>query len=697
MDPLSQYERRKERERTRQATQSRAGRNLESIPPCSDPALLALVSGSLREFCEQCFPRKFRLRWSKDHLEVLERIQSCVNDGLLYALAMPRGSGKSTIVVAAALWALLTGRRRYVAIISADRDASVKLLDGMKIELQTNDTLLALFPEACYPIRKLEGKGNKAIGQLIDGKPTYIEWKGPRIVFATIPGAKCSGAIVEVASVLGRVRGMAFARADGDQARPDMFILDDPQTDRSAKSRSQIKRRLEIINGAVLGLAGPDVSIAGFATVTVIENEDAADQLLNNDLYPDWQGKRYKLIYQWPTNSDLWEQYSVLRAEGMRIDGSIHRATEFYRKHRKAMDEGALVAWPERKLAHELSALQHAYNLRCKTPDTFDAEYQNTPRQASLDVEMLDPIAIEAKQHGFGKCVLPPEANIVTAFIDVQGNLLYWLVIAWETSSFTGWILDYGTWPEQTAKYFHLHSVQKKLSTLYPRCRLEARLRSGLFDLLDRLGSTTYRGPEPISDSLHGVQTIRHSLRVQMIGIDAAWGPSTKIVQAVCLEHPKAAWLMPFIGRGIDATQKPIQEWKAKRGERKGINWIIRPTDGGGIHCLGDTNHWKSFIHAGLNVPLGDPGAISLYRPELRTEHRMIAEHLRAEVPVSVTANGRTVEKWILPPNKPDNHLLDCLSGSAVMASICGAAVADPKTTRVVRRLPAKRRTQLIV
>lgn len=625
-------------------------------------------------------------------------MQACIEEGLLYTLAMPRGSGKSTMVVAAALWAILTGRRRYVAIVSADRDASIKLLEGIKTELQVNDTLMDLFPEAVYPIRKLEGKGNKAIGQLIDGQPTYIEWKGPRIVFATIHNAKCSGAIVEVASVLGRVRGMNFARADGYQARPDMFILDDPQTDRSAKSRSQIKRRLEIINGAVLGLAGPDQSIAGFATVTVIEREDVADQLLNRDLYPDWQGKRYQLVYDWPTNTDLWEEYGVLRAEGMRVDGSIHRATEFYRQHQKAMDAGSRPAWPERKLKHELTAIQHAYNLRLKTPDTFDAEYQNSPRSASHDVDMLEPIAIEAKIHGFTCGVLPPEANLITGFIDVQGNLLYWCTVAWEASTFTGWVLDYGSWPEQTANYFTLRSIEKKLSTLYPRCRLEARLRSALFDLIDRIAATTYRGPEIAAAASQGVEHRRNSLRVQMLGIDASWGPSTRVVQSVALEHPKSAWLMAYFGRGIDATSRPMMDWQPKRGERKGHNWILRPTEGGGHHCLSDVNHWKSFLHAGLNVPLGDAGSISLYRPKLKTEHRMIAEHLRSEVPTTVTANGRSVEKWVLPPNKPDNHYFDCMSGSAVMASICGAMIANPtKTKRVAIAPKTRRRTKLII
>lgn len=59
------------------------------------------------------------------------------------------------------------------------------------------------------------------------------------------------------------------------------------------------------------------------------------------------------------------------------LDGS--EATEFYRKHRRAMDAGGVVAWAERYNEDELSALQHAMNLRLQDEAAFFAEYQNEP------------------------------------------------------------------------------------------------------------------------------------------------------------------------------------------------------------------------------------------------------------------------------------------------------------------------------
>ncbi len=54
-------------------------------------------------------------------------------------------------------------------------------------------------------------------------------------------------------------------------------------------------------------------------------------------------------------------------------------ATEYYRQHRNEMDAGAVIAWPERYNHDELSAIQHAMNLRLQDEAAFFAEYQNEP------------------------------------------------------------------------------------------------------------------------------------------------------------------------------------------------------------------------------------------------------------------------------------------------------------------------------
>ncbi len=47
--------------------------------------------------------------------------------------------------------------------------------------------------------------------------------------------------------------------------------------------------------------------------------------------------------------------------------------------------------------------------------------------------------------------------------------------------------------------------------------------------------------------------------------------------------------------------------------------------------------------------------------------------------------------------NKPDNHFLDGMSGSAIMASILGATLAGPNVRRVARPKAKRRITTRLI
>jgi len=143
----------------------------------------------------------------------------------------------------------------------------------------------------------------------------------------------------------------------------------------------------------------------------------------------------------------------------------------------------------------------------------------------------------------------------------------------------------------------------------------------------------------------------------------------------------------------------PFAEYKRKPGERTGLNWRVPITKGKRAlrHILFDTNYWKSFVHERLNVPIGDPGCLSLFghKPE---DHRLLAEHLTAEYRVKTEGRGRTVDEWKIKVEGNDNHWLDCLVGAAVAASMQGAvlfgtdgAVSKPRPRRKLSELQRRR------
>jgi len=675
------YEAHKERARQRNMAMSQTARDLGKLPDVVDPVRKAAAERDFRFFCEAYFPATFHLAWSEDHLKVIAKIERAVLEGGLFAMAMPRGSGKTSLCETACLWAMLYGHREFVALIGSDEEHAAQMLDSIKAELENNDRLLDDFPEACFPIRALEGIHQRAAGQLYQGEQTHIGWTAKEIVLPTIPESRASGAIIRVAGITGRIRGMKHKRPDGHSVRPSLVLIDDPQTDESARSPSQCANRERILAGAILGLAGPGKKIAGLMTLTVVRPDDLADRLLDRDKHPQWQGERTRMVDSFPADEKLWAEYARLRAEGLRADEGIGRATEFYREHREAMDQGAAVAWAERFNHDELSAVQHAMNLKLQDEAAFWAEYQNEPlpEATALDEDLLTTDQICAKLNGHQRGEVPIGASALTMFIDVQAKCLFWMVCAWE-EDFTGSVIDYGTEPDQapSGAHFTLRDVRRTLGAAAPRAGLEGSIYAGLERLTEAMLGREWRRDDGAM------------VRIDRCLIDANWGQSSDVVYQFCRQSRFSGVLLPSHGRYVGASSVPFSEYKRKHGDRVGLNWRIPVVTGKRAvrHVVFDTNYWKSFIQARLAVPMGDPGSLSLFghKPE---RHQLLAEHLTAEYRVKTQGRGRTVDEWKLRAQAIDNHWLDCLVGSAVAASMQGAVLfgTDQKPSAARRRL----------
>ncbi|HKQ49680.1 MAG TPA: terminase gpA endonuclease subunit, partial [Phycisphaerae bacterium] len=469
--------------------------------------------------------------------------------------------------------------------------------------------------------------------------------------------------------------GMKHKRVDGAAIRPSLVLIDDPQTDESAKSPSQCATRERILAGAILGLAGPGKKIAGLMTLTVVRPDDLADRILNRDLHPQWQGERTKMVYAFPTNEKLWSKYGELWKEGMRTEKGLAAATEFYSAHRAAMDEGAVVSWPQRYEPGELSALQHAMNLRLGRGEAaFCAEYQNEPLpEDEVDVDLLTADQIAAKVNRMKRGIIPKEATSLTMFVDVQGKALFYMVVAWG-QDFTGYIVDYGTEPDQKRQYFALRDIQRTLAQAMPGGGQEAAIYAGL---------------ERLTDATIGRECVREDgtiARIDRCIIDANWGPMTQVIYQFCRQSKYANVLMPSHGRYVGAASHPFTEYKKQLGDRIGLNWRIPGTSRRVCrYVIFDTNFWKSFIQSRLAVAKGDAGALTLFgrKPEL---HRLLAEHLTSEYRVTTEGRGRTVEEWKLRVDGSDNHWLDGVVGCAVAASIQGVELAEMKIHQPVRK-----------
>ena len=555
----AEYGARRFHQAARQASMSAAGRDIGTIPPVVDGARRDGGLSNFRVFCETYFPARFFLTWSADHLRVIAKIERVVTLGNLCAIAMPRGAGKSSMSTAATIWAALRGQtdpRRsgipaFVVIVAATATKGKQILADIKTTFETNEHLGEDFPAVCVPIRKLERIANRCKGQTHNGASTYVEWGAEKIVLPTIPGSSASGAVIAAVGLdSGNLRGLSHTLPDGQQIRPSLVFIDDPQTRESALSPSQTEQRLAILNGDVLGLAGPGQKISGIAACTVIASNDLSDQLLDRKRNPDWQGERAKMLYAMPENMELWEEYGKIRRDELEADGDGSEATAFYQAHREAMDAGAVPAWPERFNPDEVSALQHAMNLKLRNEAAFLAEYQNQPAVATVATSMMSAAEIAAKTNGLGRGQVPKAAQHLSAFVDCHDDVLFWGVAAWEPD-FTGCLLDYGTHPDQGRAYFLLADARITLRR-NPTEPKEAALCAGVESIVRDLLSRRYQREDGAT------------IQVGRLLVDSGYLPD--VIATALRRVGQASVAMPSKGIGIGAASKPFSEYRHEPG-----------------------------------------------------------------------------------------------------------------------------------
>lgn len=664
-------------ERGRETT--RLGADIGAIAQVANPERRAACRESLELFLTTYFPYSTGLSpFSDDHKRVIGRIQDCIIRGGRFCNAVYRGFAKSTISENALLWAILYGHRRFGAIFAAEAGLADKAITSIKTELSDNDLLAEDFPEVCLPVRALEGKPQRCASQTAGGKRTHIQWKKDTIVLPSIEGSVSGGAIITSKGLTGSILGLRHKSADGKQLRPDFVIVDDPQTRESAKSPMQCQARLEILLKSVMKLAGHTTSIACVVNATVIQVDDMVDQLLDQGKHPAWQGERIPMVRQFAKAHDgLWmDKYRELRctfsSDVVGDQARAHKeANEFYLANRAEMDDGCMVSWascfdPER----EHSAIQHAYNaLIDDGEDVFMSEFQQTPLKDEATSTGLQPDDIRRRVIPVPRWIVPRGLDTLTVFVDVQQTLLYWAVLGWG-HQFRGHVVAYGAYPEQPRAYFTLRDAKKTLAKVHGN-NVEAAIHSGLEQVAAMLLDREFARED--DDAV---------LRVSQLCIDANWAQTQGVVRDFARRSKWGPRILPTHGRFVGASGQTISDKPPDRGERVGANWRTS-TIGRQRHLLYDTNAWKTFVASRVKLPMGDPLGFTLHDGQ----HEMLAEQMSSEVPIRVESKMRVVDEWKLIPGR-DNHLWDCVIGSAVAASFTGISAvgvqAKPAAARKV-------------
>ncbi|MDD4890381.1 MAG: phage terminase large subunit family protein [Phycisphaerae bacterium] len=661
--------------------------DIGELPRVVDPARKKACRLNLLLFLESYFPHSTGLKpFSDDHKRVIARFQNCVLNGGRLVEAVYRGFAKTTIGENGAIWATLYGHAKFAPIFGAGQNEADQIIDSIKLELETNDLLMEDFPEVCHPIRCLEGKPQRAASQTHGGQRTFVEWTAQQIVLPTIKGSIASGAIIRTKGITGAARGMRYKRPDGTVVRPDLIIIDDPQSDESAANPLQVNKRLGTLRKAIAKLGAHLERLAIIVNATVIAKDDMIDQLLTRKENAIWQGERIPMVKAWgPAHETLWRQYADLRtnydAANPDDQRRAHRdATEFYAAHRAEMNTGCQVSWEYCYTEGlELSAVQHAYNILIDDgEEAFASECQQQPHEPAEHAFGLKAAQVAGKLNGLERRQIPARCEFLAAHIDVHDELLYWTVMS-SPAKLAGFIVDYGTFPDQATRHFALRDVRRKLADAVEPGAVtkQAVILAGVAKLMRLLSARTW------------VREDGASIALGAILVDSGYMPEQ--VRDAIVSAGLQAVAIPSRGRGITAGKRDLSQWEYKPGDRRGHYWGLFRRKEQRLRTIEiDANYWKSTARDGFLAPLGDPGSISLWGTQAE-QHRLIADHCAAEYPQRMKSvdTGREKEEWALKPDQ-DNHFLDNIVGCLAALSYLGARMPGQDAAKP-RRNPMDR------
>ena len=275
--------------------------------------------------------------------------------------------------------------------------------------------------------------------------------------------------------------------------------------------------------------------------------------------------------------------------------------------------------------------------------------YWATPSEAeSVTISEVDVLNIANKACEAARGIVPSDGVKITVGIDVGKWLCHWVAVAWRFGG-SPHVLEYGRIEVPSAQMAE-----------------EAAILLSLRKFRDE--SLVFGWP---SDK--GAMT-----RPAAIMVDSGNWSSTVI--DFCEESKKFGMYWPCKGFGVGQV--------GNRTKMRDPGYEIVPQKDG--HKLVEINadFWKSFVHARIQTPAGQPGSMTLFTGTAR-DHLSFCKHLTAEKRVEEFQSGRgLVSRWE-KVNK-NNHFLDayalaCVGGhGAGMARVTTSEAAVKPKPRIV-------------
>jgi len=337
--------------------------NLDSDPVAVYERQKRVLSGDFKFFAYNYFPHHifgessiFQSHFCKRFPQLL-----AMDEGCKEWWVAPRGECKSSLLtkIGPCFLAVLALLQReevrkkfgikekpifndYAILLGAETKMPTKLLAVVRTELESNPALKLDFPEVC---------GRSAT------------WKVNEIVTRT-------GVKVEPFGAEQAIRGTFHGAS-----RPKVLFPDDMITDKEAKSPTERDNRWNFLEAAIDYLGPPDGSVKLMGAGTILNKDDPISRAKNTIGHVV---HHFKAIERYPDKMELWDECEeIMRNQDRKVRALLMENTpsyQFYLKHKKAMEKGAVTSWPS---VRSLYVLMRA---RAKNRRTFGTEMQGDAR-----------------------------------------------------------------------------------------------------------------------------------------------------------------------------------------------------------------------------------------------------------------------------------------------------------------------------
>lgn len=605
------------------------------------------------KWLKKMLPEVYPLPFGEPHKKLIHKAITAIEQKGNFSIALPRSSGKTSLLKGLLLYALLTGKARFVVLVNQSQPVSKRALKDLLAWLMHGEKLAEYYPEICLPFKASKGSPQriKNLWEQDTGEQFLAKLEAEQLILPSTKtnNNRASGSIIVTSSITGQLRGLQQVLPDGTVLRPDTVLIDDVQKTKGSYSRTQIDSIINIVKSDIMGLGGGNKGLSILFSCTVIAQDDVSTYFLNS---PDWRGEKIPMITSWG-NLEEWDKYNEIRLAGLEKEDNGKSANKYYLENREILDKGFSVSWEHRKLPNEISAIQsamHRYYIAGK--NAFFSEYQNEPLEVDNPLTKVTPEDVGKALNHLPRGKAPDTDFILTCMIDInQRNGLNWLVLSGDNRGACH-ILDYGRYPERGL------FIQPK-----DKPREDSIIYNAVIELVTKITANNYQTES-------GAPLLWSSF-----AIDGNY--KTAVIERAVLYLRKSLKINLFSSRS--RSPKFYRQYKNARNKIPEAHcWINQRRVPETVY---NADYWQELAQARLLATPEDANSISLFGSKAEKHKRFADEITSQQLLERVEGNTFTLYNWTIPNGA--NDLLDCLKGALAQYTLVrgGNYLEQTKTT----------------